>query len=347
MLLIQRITIAASVLLASVIIYLPAQTSAAAEVISTGGAIDITETAHLLSPDENTTVFGFEGEDDAAYDMVFSVDNEPTLIVTAGADMTNAHDWEYDATTGQLTMHVTYKGIVTDDNDPTNSDHMFIVTFTFANETEGDGSTPTEMDGVGMATNMLQWLVIPPTSDAPYYGFQLTGTPGTTGFFHMFIPSTGIEHLSNVSGEDLDPDSMAVFVDEQQASLNVTEVDGGAYINVNVTFDEDLLGVSSSDSSIIKTVTAGPKEPLSLVAKKNSLSKGGTNRLYGWTEQTKAGQAVVIYRKLKGESKFTVWKTVETNSEGYYKVKYTAKKTGEYKAKYKGNTTDKVKVAVN
>lgn len=345
----QRLTTVATMLLAGALVYLlPTPVLAAsAEVISTGGAVDITDTAHLLSPDEHTIVFAFEGEDEATYDLVFATDGEPTLIVTVGADMTNAHAWEYDAATNQLAMQVTYQGIVTEDDDPTNSDQMFIVTLTFSSETESDGSAPTGMDGVGMATNMLQWLVIAPTPDSPYFGFQLTGTPGTTGFFHMFIPGTGIDHLASVSGEELDPASMAVFVDGQQASLNVTEVDGGAYIDLNITFDEDLLGVSSSSSDIIKKVTTGPKEPISLVAKKNSLSQGGTNRLYGWIKQTKANQAVAIYRKLKGESKFTVWKTVETNSEGYYKVKYTAKKTGEFKAKYKKAETDKVKVTVS
>ena len=344
----QRLTTMTLVLLGSVFIYaLPAQTLATSSVISSGEAIDITETVNLLSPGEDVDIFAFSGVADTTYELVFASDTAPTMIITPGADMENANDWAYDATSGTVTMNVTYKGIVTDTNDENSELDMFIIALVFSSGDINAGGAPVEMAGAGLATNLLQWMIVPPMPDAPYFGFQLTGTPGTSGFFHMFIPETAIDHISSMSDQELTPESMAVFVDDQQASMSITGVDGGAYIDINITFVEDAVGVSSTSDSIIKKITAGAREPLSLVAKKDTIEKGSTTRLYGWIKRAKAGKEVVLYRKLKGESKFTVWKTVETNGTGYYKVNYTGKKTAQFKAKYRQNVTDKVKVTVN
>src|SRR3989338_5658649 len=264
----QRLTTMTLVLLCSVFIYaLPAQTLATSSVISSGEAIDITEPVNLLSPGEDVDIFAFSGVADTTYELVFASDTAPTMLITPGADMENANDWAYDATAGTVTMNVTYKGIVTDTNDENSELDMFIIALVYSSDDINAGGAPADMAGAGLATNLLQWVIIPPLPDAPYFGFQLTGTPGTTGFFHMFIPETAIDHISGLTGEELTPESMAVFVDEQQASLSVTEVDGGAYIDINITFVEDAIGISAS--SITKTVTAGAKEPVSLVAKRS------------------------------------------------------------------------------
>lgn len=347
MLNLQRFTLVTIALLSAIALYaLPTRAfGATVELVSSGEAVDITDTVHLQSPGSDVNIFAFSGVEDVTYELVFTSDTAPTMIITPGADMENANDWEYNAEAGTVTMNVTYKGIVTDTQDENSERDMFIIALVFSSSDMSAGGAPVEMIGSALATNLLQWLIIPPQPDAPYFGFQLTGTPGTTGFFHMFIPATAIEYISTMSGEELTVESLAVFVDDQQASMNITEVDGGAYIDINITFAEDALGVSATDS-ITKTITTGAREIVSLAAKKDTLDKGATAKLFGWIHQSKAGKEVVLYRKLKGEDKFTLWKTVETNDQGYYKVNYTAKKTGKYKAKYKGTTTDKVQVTV-
>lgn len=346
----QRFTLITLALLSAVILYaLPTRAfGATVELVNSGEAIDITDTVNLLTPGSDVNIFAFSGEEDATYELVFTSDTAPTMMITPGADMENANDWEYDADTGLVTMRVTYKGIVTDTQDENSELNMFIIAMVFSSGDMSAGGAPIEMTGAALSTNLLQWMIIPPMPDAPYFGFQLTGTPGTTGFFHMFIPATAIEHISNMSGEELSPESMAVFVDDQQASMNITEVDGGAYIDINITFAENKLGVSATDSmdSITKQITTGARETVSLAAKKDTVNKGATARLFGWINKSKAGKTVVVYRKLKGKKKFKVWKTPETNKQGYFKVNFTAKKTAQYKAKYKTTRTDKLKVTV-
>lgn len=343
----QRVTLAIIALLSALVLYaLPVRAfGATVELVSSGDAVDLTDTVNLQSPGSDVNIFAFGGVEDVTYELVFTSDTAPTMIITPGADMENANDWDYDAATGLVTMRVTYKGIVTDTQDENSERDMFIIALVFSSGDLTAGGAPVEMIGSALATNLLQWLIIPPQPDAPYFGFQLTGTPGTTGFFHMFIPATAIEYISTMSGEELTPESMAVFVDDQQASMSITEVDGGAYIDINITFAADTLGVSATDS-ITKTVTAGARETVSLVAKKETLAKGATAKLFGWIDKMKAGKEVVLYRKLKGEEKFTIWKTLETNSQGYFKVNYTAKKTAKFKAKYKTTSTDTVTVTV-
>lgn len=344
---IQRIFIMATALMGGFIVYaLPAPTLAASSVISSGEAVDITDIVNLNSPGSDVEIFAFSGVADETYELVFATETEPTMLITPGADMENANDWEYDATADTTTMRVTYKGIVTETNDENSQYEMFIIALVYSSGDVDAGGAPAEMAGAALATNLLQWLIIPPMPDSPYFGFQLTGTPGTTGFFHMFIPETAIEHISNMSGKNLTPESMAVFVDDQQASMNITEVDGGAYIDINITFKEDVLGVTST-SNIIKKITAGAREKISLVAKKESVEKGSTARLFGWINKAKSGKTVVIYRKVKGQDKFTLWKEVETDEQGYFKIKYTAKKTAHFKAEYLEVKTEKVTVTVD
>lgn len=339
--------LAVTALAGGVFVYaLPVPTLAVSTIISSGDAVDITDIVNLNSPGSDVEIFAFSGVEDETYELVFPTEAEPTMIITPGADMEHANDWEHDTTAGTTTMRVTYKGIVTETNDQNSEYDMFIIALVYSSEDINAGGAPVEMAGAALATNLLQWLIIPPMPDAPYFGFQLTGTPGTSGFFHMFIPATAIEHISSMSGKDLTPESMAVFVDDQQASMNITEVDGGAYIDINITFKEDALGISST-SNITKKITAGAREKISLVAKKDSVEKDSTARLYGWINKAKAGKTVVIFRKRKGEDTFALWKEVETDEQGYFKVKYTAKKTAHFTAEYRDTTTEKVTVTVD
>lgn len=342
----QRFSIMVATFVGGVLMYaLPTPTMAASSVISSGEAVDITDIVNLNSPGSDVEIFAFSGVENETYEIVFATETEPTMIITPGADMENANDWEYDASAGTTTMRVTYKGIVTETNDENSQYEMFIIALVYSSGDIDAGGAPAEMAGAALATNLLQWMIIPPMPDSPYFGFQLTGTPGTTGFFHMFIPETAIEHISSMSGKDLTPESMAVFVDDQQASMNITEVDGGAYIDINITFKEDALGITNT-SNITKKITAGAREKISLIAKKESVEKDSTARLFGWINKAKAGKTVLIYRKLKGEDKFTLWKEVETDEQGYFKLKYTAKKTAHFKAEYLEVKTEKITVTV-
>lgn len=299
----------------------------------------------------NVVIAMFIGVIDQTYTVELNVDEKPVMVVTPGALLS---DWSYDDTTKKVTVNLTAQGVQQgntpdNDNQPTadqQPDGAYFSVALIPVAEEGEDGPPAAMQGGYMDTNISQWEIIPPTPENVAFGFELTGQSGTEGYFHMFLPSTLIEFLGTMSGKELAPEDLAVFEDNQQASLNVTELNGGALISINVKFatNQTTLTPAASDSNITKRLTAEPKADLSLAAKKTNLKKGKKTTLYGWLGSSAKNKKVVLYRKLKGEDNFTKFATLYTDDAGYYRKKVKIQKKGTYKAVRGNYTSAKVKI---
>ncbi len=288
---------------------------------------------------ENITLFGWLTEVDTEYTAVFSVDEEPALVITIGGDMTADENWEYDADAGTVTVTFTATGIIAanDETGELGEDPVSVIALVPAVEIGEDGP-PEEMTGSWFATNIDDWELIPPSEENIAFGYQLTGPQGSTGYFRMFMPESMRELLSQFAGEELSWDDLAVFSGDEQSSISITEVDGGALVNINVTFTSTSAGASiASAGTVTKRITVSEQEHVSISATKSSLKKGKKVRIFGWLKNGKKNQTVTIWRKRKGESEFTKWKTLTTEDDGYYALRFAPKKTATYKVQYTKN----------
>jgi hypothetical protein len=321
----------------------PIQTLAAEIVSITPDATDITDQLSDGAP-ADVTMFGWVGTVDQDYTAVIAVNEEPVLLITPGATIDPTNPWVYDETAGTVTVAFTLKGLIDDTIKGLPAGSGVGIVAMIGATSAGNGP-PAEMTGGWLSTNLQEWEIIPPSEKQVAFGFNLTGPSGTTGYFRMFLPETLIDLLSNYSGQSLTVDDLAVFVDDQQASLSVTEINGGAYIDINITFSEASTVVAAD--SVTKKIVTAPQLSISLAAKKTTVSKGSDARLYGWINQAKANKTITLYRKLKNEKTYSVWKTIKTDNDGYFSAKYKASKTASYKAKYKDNSSETVKVTVD
>ncbi|OGY80442.1 MAG: hypothetical protein A3E60_05280 [Candidatus Kerfeldbacteria bacterium RIFCSPHIGHO2_12_FULL_42_13] len=315
--------------------------------------VDITPEAQDISDQlgggdipENIALFGFITTIDTAYTATFSVSECPVMVVTPGADLSEDDSWSCDTDSKELIVPFTAKELLDVDKDLPEGSTSTMIAFAPATEPGTDGP-PEEMRGGWMSTNISEWELIPPSEDAPYFGYKLTGPEGTEGFFHMFIPNAIIELLSEFSGKELIVEDLAVFNGDAQASMEIEEVTGGALVKINLTFASNSTVIESQGSkSITKELTVREQLDVSLAAKKTSLKQGEKTTIYGWAKDAKKGEKVVIYRKLKGQKKFTKFMVVKTDKNGYFSKKLNPAKTATYRAEYKKEKSDTVEIVV-
>ena len=299
---------------------------------------------------DGVVVAGWIGiEEDTEYTAVFTADESPAGVITPGGDMSLDTPWEYDATAGTVTVTFTGSGLKSVNDMPSNVGLVALVGVV----AEGEDGPPEEMTGFWLSTNVQDWALIPPSpeQDTPAFGYSLTGPAGETGFLHMFMP-TGIKDLlSQYSGRELTWGDLAVFSGDSQSSLSLTEVDGGAYIDINVVFSDTSTSVSVASSSVTKELTVQEQLPISLASSKTTLNKGKKFRLYGWLKNGKRNKTVTIWRKKAGETTYTKVDTLTTGKDGYFNETYTGRKTSRYRAKYRTTSiplvSAVVKVTVN
>jgi hypothetical protein len=212
-----------------------------------------------------------------------------------------------------------------------------------------DGPT-TEFAGGWMSTNLQDWQMIPPSPGNPAFGYELSGPEGETGYFHMFIPQATIDLLSELEGIDLSIDDLAVFEDDEQSSISVSEYDTGVYtgalININVTFTEDATTTETLSTNVTKKLTVAKQEALSITAQKSSLKKNKTAHLFGWLKSGKKGKAITLWRKLNGASKYKKIDTGTTLKDGYYEFDSVVKKTAKYKVKCNHKTSSIKRITI-
>ncbi len=293
---------------------------------------------------EGVGIVGWILEKDVEYTAVLAVDEAPAVVITPGGDVALDQPWVYDETNGQLTVVFTSTGLkqVGEDAGPENVAIIAVV----PPVPLGEDGPPVEMTGATLSTNVQNWELIPPSENNHAFGFSLTGPEGETGFVHMYMPQGIIDLLSQFSGEELAIEDLAVFNGDSQSSMSITEVEGGAYIDINVTFTEAaVVSPTATNGSVTKSITVREQLPISLAVNKSEIKAGKTSRVFGWLKNGKKNETVTVWRKLKGENTFTKWKTVTTEQDGYYNVSFTARQTATYKAKYRTNKGVKVSTA--
>lgn len=280
---------------------------------------------------ENVGIAAWLLDDGVEYTTVLAVDEAPAVVINIGGDMAQDQPWVYDEAAGTLTVVFTSTGIKqTSDDSPDNAAIIAVVPPVEI----GEDGPPVEMTGAWLNTNVQDWELIPPSPDNIAFGFSLTGPTGETGFFHMFMPDTMVELLSELSGEDLTIEDLAVFNGDDQSSMSITEVEGGAYIDINVTFSEAVVTPSAKNGSVTKSITIQEQLPISLAANKTTVRSGGSKaHLFGWIKSGQKGKTIEVWRKVKGADSFTKWKHVKTDQNGRYEVEFTASQTAFYKVK--------------
>lgn len=321
----------------------PSHALTASLVSLTPDASDISDQVQL--PDD-VTGFAFMGTADQAYEAIIAVDEEPAMVILPGGEMDLDQNWTYDSVNSQVVVNFTASGVKGEfaENFPEGTAVFVIALVPVA--TEGQDGPPEAMKGAWLSTNIMNWSLIAPSQEKPYFGFELTGPSGESGFLHMFIPSTVIDLLSEYSGKDLSAESMAVFENNDQSSATVTDVDGSAYVDINVTFTNNVTSpADAATTDVVKEITAGAKLPVSLAATKYSVNKGKKTTLYGWIKSGKADKTVTLWRKIKGADEYVKIATLTTDEDGYFSTKVEINKTANYKVKYKRNTGATAKIS--
>lgn len=259
----------------------------------------------------------------------------------------NISEFNYDELAEQFTITFTTASFyIPGDEDPS-SEFIFAFIETAADPSQDNPEPamgpPASMGGGYISTSVNMFEIIPPAGPEDFgFGISLTGTKGTAGFFHMNMPSTMLDLMSTMEGQTITADNLAVYIDDAQASLNVTETaTGGALIDINIVFTDNStvanLRNTLAANTVIKEIVAKEQLPLSGALKKTTVKKGDTARFYGWHSSGKKGKLIKIYQKKKGQKRLKLVATRKTKKNGYYFYSFKTKKTGIYYLKAKNN----------
>ncbi|EKD76353.1 MAG: hypothetical protein ACD_43C00143G0004 [uncultured bacterium] len=289
---------------------------------------------------EKVTAFNYTAETGTAtYTATFTVTDDANeldaapFIMAAGANITDfsldsaTEPYQYTATFTTGDFYIPDMGI----------SQQFVFVFigtvpnpSLDNPVPGNGP-PAAMSGGYIATTVQDFQIIPPTGpEDAAFGVILNGPADTSGFFKMKFPASMLELMSTMSGKTIDATNLAVFVDDDQASMSVTPTDdGGVLIDIQVTFSDgstDTASVTADSSTVSKQIVAKEQLDLSLALINATVARNEKATLYGWRESNYANKTVKIYRKKSGSSKFTLIDTVTTDNAGYYEYSFKAKK---------------------
>ncbi|MBI2415628.1 MAG: hypothetical protein HYV33_03140 [Candidatus Kerfeldbacteria bacterium] len=279
-------------------------------------------------------------ENGVEYTAVFTADEVPAGVITPGATLSLDTPPVWDEVANTYTVQFVPTGM----KQPTGSDSpenvAMVALVGVADTAAGEDGPPEEMRGFWLSTDVQEWALIPPSPNqtTPAFGFSLTGPIDETGSMTVFMPDGIKDLLSEYSSQDLEWADMAVFDGDNQASLDITETDGGALFELSVVFTETVTTTpTASSKTVTKTLTVQKQLPISLAANKTKLKHGKQFRLYGWLKNGQRNQTIAIWRKQTGEKTYTKVNTVTTEHDGYFDQAYTARKTASYKVKYRRN----------
>ncbi|MBI2410784.1 MAG: hypothetical protein HYV32_02755 [Candidatus Kerfeldbacteria bacterium] len=289
------------------------------DLVSGGDTLTLTEDPQEQEQGSTTYIFSYYTSDSVGttYDLVYDTHGfVPVVMVTIGS-MTG---WEYDAETSLLTAHVSSADLsaVLPEGQVPEGINIIMLAMAEAAE-EGQDGPPNEAAGMYMATNLMQWEMIPPSEGNMQFGFRLSGSEGTTGFFDFFVPNALIDFLGTTK-EDL-----VLFEDDDQRSISLTDTGDGALFRIQTQFteetvaDTDAIQTTAEDdtTTITKTFAAGEAQPLSLGANKERVEAGTKVRLYGWLHNGKKGKRIVLMKK-NAEGKFQKFKILKTKKNGRF-----------------------------
>lgn len=269
------------------------------------------------------------------------------FLMAAGFNMN--HDSFTVTQTSATEYSYSFSGIsgdfyIPDDEDPATPDPEMVFVF-MANGTdpsmtnpEPNNGPPASMGGGYISTTVQNFQIIPPSDpNDPAIGVSLTGPVGISGYFKMYLPPSMLTLMGTMSGKTMAAADMAVFIDDDQASMSVTETtSGGALIDINITFTEDDTSTAAlASTDVTKEIITKEKLALSASFKKASVSKGKTAKLYGWKKSGYQNKSVNIYKKKKGATSYSLVETLKLNSTGYYKYSFKTNKKGTYYYKVK------------
>ncbi len=299
-------------------------------------ATDLSEMFQQGAPDD-VTINGWLTTPGTEYTASYSVDEQPAVVVNPGGQI-EVGGIVYDADAGTLAVTFTATGIVSDFQ--LGSD-VSIIGLVDATESLSEDGPPAEMRGSFMSTNVQEWELIPPSPDNPAFGFVLTGPAGEEGFFRMLIPDAVVDLLSGFVGVQLTGQDLAVVMDDQIASLNVSDVEGGFLVDINITFEADntqVTGITAEDENITREVVV-KKQPVLSLALTKQVAAGNKATLKAYLNLSNGknkGKTLELYRK-RGNGKYTLVDSKKVKSDNG-KTEFTQKvtsKTDKYKVKYK------------
>ena len=280
--------------------------------------------------------------------------NSAPMLMAAGFNI-NHDTWlvtEYNNTEYNFSFFGTTGDFyIPDDEDPTESDDMFVMVYIATSEDPTGDSVPTgppaSQGGGYISTTVQDFMIIPPSEDDMGFGVSLNGPVGTTGFFKMYMPPTMLALMSSYTGKTMTAADLAVFIDDMQASMNVAETSElGALISIDVVFTEGSTrtqSVTQAADTVNKSVQAKEKLALSAAFKKGTVNKGATAKLYGWKKANYSNKVARIYRKKQGADGYTYVRSVNFNNEGLYRHSFTAKAEGTFYYKVRCGTKSSTK----
>ena len=184
---------------------------------------------------------------------------------------------------------------------------------------EGQGP-PAESKGMWVSTNAPNWNMYPgefdeKTHKPKSFRIEVEGPSGVSGFFKWYWPKALLDFM-NMKISDL-----AGFIDGDQMSVNTTTYpDGSGLVSINLTYSKH----------IVKTAKA---LPISLASNKKSLRRKAKNKkvkLFGWLSAKRAKKVIEVYRKIKGQKKYSLLGRVKTGAKGYYKRTIPVTKTTSF-----------------
>lgn len=347
---------------AGIIFFLPARTKAAFSVELTNALpndlTDVSSTIPSKAPEGiEQTLKGYQYTNPVGtdYALEFSVSNTDGTLIERSPFLvavgTKIASYTFDATTQKITLVVKTQEFYPPEQTRPVPIMVFAFVLTTDSLTPREPGPPHAMAGGYVATTVLDWRILPPENREPGMGIELSGTKGSSGYFNMFVPATMFDFMSEMTGKKSTIKNLAVFVDDEQASVSVTELNGGGFIDVNITFTSGNTSTAKAlgaAKKITKKVMAKNKLALSLAAKKGKVKNGKNAKLYGWLKSGKRGQEITIMRKKKGESGFQEVTKVKTKKRGYFSYKTQGKETGTfyYKVKYKNKKSPTTAIKV-
>lgn len=262
---------------------------------------------------------------------------EPAMVVITGGDLVS---WEYDEAFEEIHIEMDFTGYAEGIEfgppegqaavaGPPETVDPFGVAVIWPESGEDDG-LPEELIGAWMATNTNDWNLLEPTEENPFFGFDLNGPAGEDIFFHMFIPDETVALLEELAGENINFNNLALFIGNEQATMNLKKVAGGVMVEINITFSEfQTVARTAATATVAKRVKLGKQKPISLAAKKTKVKKGTRTKLYGWVK--KGPRRVVLARKNKGSRHFVRVKVKRSKDNGHFTFWIRPKKTNIYR----------------
>lgn len=348
----QRLVIATFISCASLVPFAGYAESITLDGVSPAVDEDITPPDNQKAGEENFYTFWLKGQIGTEYTANFTVSEEPAFTFVSGGDMTLDSNVHFNAETN--TFSVTYTAVALQQIDSQSGlelDENQTLTIIAVSFPVSDGENGPGEDTIGswLATNFQEWTLTTPSSDNTAMGATVSGDPGDTGDFELFMPASAMALMAEYDDVDsYSVDDLAVYADGEKTSKTIESASSGAYINFSTTLpetDETSQSIQSSES-VSRTFTVEPVPAITLRVSDSNVDKYDYVTLSGKIASGKKGKTVSLWRRNRNTS-LTKFATVTTKRNGKFSLRVKIRKTVLFKAKFKGNVSDSVQVGLN